>query len=331
MEQFEAIVEGADAGLRLDVYLSEQIEDISRSFVKRMVKDGLVEVAGRTCTRPSRLLNAGEQVTAAIPPAPTTSLTPEAIPLDILHEDEDVLVVDKPSGLVMHPAPGHYSGTLVNAVLHHCGDLSALGCDPDRPGIVHRLDRCTSGIVVVAKSRPAFLHLSQQAREHTFDRRYIALVRGEFPEDTGRIVAAVGRSLVDPKRMSVTGIRGRDAATRFRVLERFGAASLVELELETGRTHQIRVHLRFAGRPVLGDPIYGTARFEDWPVPPAVRTRLEALDGQALHARLLGFTHPRTGERLTFTSDPPEDFAAALDALRSLITPIPDGERQVRG
>lgn len=318
---FETVVDETDAGLRLDVYLTEQIEDISRSFVKRMVRDGLVRVAGQVCTRPSRSVNTGERITATVPPTPTTSLRPEPIPLTILHEDDDVLVVDKPSGLVMHPAPGHYSGTLVNAVLHHCGDLSGLGCEPDRPGIVHRLDRHTSGVLVVAKSPAAFRSLSEQAREHAFDRRYLALVQGEFPEDGGRITAAVGRSLVDPKRMSVTGVRGRDAATRFHVLERFGAASLVELELETGRTHQIRVHLRFAGRPVLGDPVYGVARFSDWRVPPAVRAALEGLDGQALHARLLGFEHPRTRETMTFASDPPADFVAALNALRSLVAP----------
>ena len=218
----------------------------------------------------------------------------------------------------MHPAPGNYTGTLVNAVLYHCKDFQSPGADLSRPGIVHRLDMLTSGALVVAKSQRAFLSLAQQARDHTFDRRYLALARGEFPEDSGRINASVGRSLTDRTKMSVTGIHGRDAVTRFEVLERFGVASLVGLILETGRTHQIRVHLRFAQHPVLGDAVYGVTDFRSWPVPDAVRAALNALQGQALHAERLGFEHPANGKRLTFSAPPPPAFQRALDALRSL-------------
>lgn len=303
-------------GLRLDVYLTEAIEDASRSFVKKLIKDGLVSVNGGVCTKPGRTMAEGEKVYAEIPPPPAILPEPEDIPLDILYEDTHVLVVNKPSGLVVHPAPGHYSGTLVNAVLFHCRDFGKPGSDATRPGIVHRLDRFTSGVMIVAKSDPAFAGLSEQAAEHRFDRRYLALVRGEPKEDRGRIEASIGRSLRDPARMSVTGIRGRDAVTHFEVRERFGVASLLAVRLETGRTHQVRVHLRFAGLPVLGDPVYGIAKYDHWPVAAGVRAALERLDGQALHAARLGFTHPVTGREMAFEAPPPEDFRAALEALR---------------
>lgn len=309
--------------LRLDVFLAEAIEDASRSFIKKLIKDGRVTINDQSVTRPSRLTAKDDRIAVDLPPPPTTDLTPENIPLNVLHEDSEILVIDKPSGLVVHPAPGHWTGTLVNAVLYHCpdfeqptGDLSGYGNDPARPGIVHRLDRFTSGVMVVAKTPAAFSHLSRQAREHTFDRRYLALVRGEFKEDTATINATIGRSLSMRGRMAVTSVKSREAITRVRVLERFGSASLVALRLETGRTHQIRVHLRFAGRPVLGDPVYGVTDYSGWSITPEVRKTLEALGGQALHAELLGLEHPSTGERLSFTASPPEDFQRALDALR---------------
>jgi 23S rRNA pseudouridine1911/1915/1917 synthase len=305
------------AGLRLDVFLSGSIEDASRSFVKKLVKDGKAVVNGKACTKPGRTVNAGDTVEVELPPPASTHLGPEDIPLDILFEDADVLVVNKPSGLVVHPAPGHPNGTLVNAVLHHCPDFQRPGEDALRPGIVHRLDQFTSGVMVVAKSPRAFASLSEQAREHTFDRRYLALVRGEFKDAAGRITAAIGRSTHDRHRMTVTGLNSREAVTRFEVLESFGVASLVSLVLETGRTHQIRVHLRFAGHPVLGDPVYGVTEFMDWKISPAVRGALESLEGQALHAELLGFTHPAEGGRVQFNAPPPPDFAKALNALRA--------------
>ncbi len=318
-ELLEAVAGEEHDGLRLDVFLAELIEDASRSFVKKLIVDGRVQVAGKVCTKPAHAMRLGELVQAEIPP-PTPALPePEDIPLDILFEDGCLLIVNKPSGLVVHPAPGHSSGTLVNAVLHHCPDFQRPGSDLARPGIVHRLDRFTSGVMVVAKTQAAFLSLARQASEHTFDRRYVALVRGEFTEDRGRVNAGIGRSLVDRSRMAVTGLRAKEAITNFTVLERFGVASLVGLQLETGRTHQIRVHMRFAGRAVLGDPVYGVTDYRGWSIPHEIRHVLEALEGQALHAELLGVEHPVSGERMVFSAPPPADFQAALEALRQLV------------
>jgi 23S rRNA pseudouridine1911/1915/1917 synthase len=302
--------------MRLDVVLAEIIEDASRSFVKKLIKDGCVTINGQASTKPSRTVNLAERVAADIPEPPPAFPEPENVPIEILYQDADLVVVNKAAGLVVHPAPGHYTGTLVNAILYHCPDFQQSGADMTRPGIVHRLDRDTSGVMVVAKSVRAFNGLAKQAADHAFDRRYLALVRGEFKENRGRIVASIGRSLVDPSRMAVTGIAARDAVTNFEVIERFGVASLVALQLETGRTHQIRVHMRFAGRPVLGDPVYGVTDYANWLVAPETRASLEALHGQALHAERLGITHPVTGERLTFTSKPPEDFLRAQEMLR---------------
>ncbi|MBI5093573.1 MAG: RluA family pseudouridine synthase [Candidatus Hydrogenedentes bacterium] len=315
---FEEIVDESGERLRLDVYLTERIEDASRSFIKKLIKDERVSVNGGVCTRPGRSMTAGDKVCVEIPPPPDTRPAAEDIPLDILYQDDDVLVVNKPQGLCVHPAPGNYTGTLVNAVLFHCPDFESPGADLGRPGIVHRLDMHTSGALVVAKTQRAFNGLAKQARDHTFDRRYLALVRGEFPEDSGRINATVGRSLSDRTKMSVTGVHGREAVTRFEVLERFGVASLVALILETGRTHQIRVHLRFAQHPVLGDPVYGVTDFRSWAVSDEVRAALDALRGQALHAERLGFEHPVSGKQMTFTAAPPADFQRALDALRTV-------------
>lgn len=313
----ELTAEEMDAGLRLDVFLAEAIEDASRSFMKKLIRDGRVCVNGKACAKPARIMCEGDEVSVELPPAPPDRPVPEEIPLEILYQDADVVVVNKPSGLVVHPAPGHAAGTLVNAILHHCPDFQWPG-DPVRPGIIHRLDRDTSGVMVVAKTLRAFNHLAVQASEHLFDRRYLTLVRGEFPESRGRINASIGRSLAAHGRMAVTGIKAKDAATNFEVLERFGVASLVALQLDTGRTHQIRVHMRFAGRPVLGDPVYGVTDFRSWTVPETVRAALEALPGQALHAEHLGIEHPVTGARLTFTTPPPEAFQRALEALRTL-------------
>jgi len=306
-------------GMRLDVYLAEAIEDASRSFLQRAIREGCVKVDGLQCVRASRKVAPGDRVDVVLPPAPPTDLLPEPIPLEVLHEDAHVLVVNKPAGLVVHPAPGHPSGTLVNAVLHHCRDFAAPGDDPLRPGIVHRLDRDTSGVMVVAKTQLALTRLAEQAGAHAFDRRYLALARGDFTESAGRIDATVGRSLADRKRMAVTGVRGKEAVTHYEVRERFGVAALLALELETGRTHQIRVHLRFAGHPVLGDPVYGVRDFSSWAVPDSVRAALSALPGQALHAERLGFEHPASRERLTFSAPPPRAILDALEALRALV------------
>ncbi|MFP4172909.1 MAG: RluA family pseudouridine synthase [Candidatus Hydrogenedentota bacterium] len=314
---FEGVAGPHEAGLRLDVFLAGQVEDASRSYLQKLIKQGNVAVNGAPALRPSRTVAGGDAVRVTLPPPPTIELEPEPIPLDRLHEDVDVVVVNKQAGLVVHPAPGNERGTLVNALLHHCPDFARPGGDPIRPGIVHRLDKDTSGVMVVAKSQRAFLSLSQQAREHTFDRRYLALTEGNFKEDRLRIEAPVGRSLSDRTRMSVTGVEGRDAVTHVEVLERFRIATLVAVTLETGRTHQIRVHLRYSGHPVLGDPVYGVADFRKWPGGSESRKALEALRGQALHAERLGFRHPTEGERMEFTAPPSEDFQAVLKALRN--------------
>lgn len=313
---FEEIVGPEFEGLRLDVYLAAAVEDASRSFLQKLIKDGRVTINGATATRASKAVCAGDAVAVELPPPPEERPIPEDIPLSVVYEDADVVVIDKPSGMVVHPAPGHATGTLVNALMFHCPEMASAGGDLHRPGIVHRIDRYTSGLLVVAKSSAAFLGLAKQVREHAFDRRYLAIVRGEFQEDRGRINVPVGRSLSDPGRMSVTGVRGREAVTRFETLERFNVASLVGLVLETGRTHQIRVHLRYAGRPVLGDPVYGVTDFGKWPVSQYVKNALAGLEGQALHAERLGFEHPVTRETLCFTVPPPPDFQRALDALR---------------
>jgi 23S rRNA pseudouridine1911/1915/1917 synthase len=301
-ELVELIAEEEHAGLRLDVFLAEAIEDASRSYLKKLIKDEHVKVNGQVCTKPSRTIALDEVLTIDLPPSPSAWPEPEDIPLDILYEDSELIMVNKAPGMVVHPAPGHHTGTLVNAVLFHCKDFQRAGDDMGRPGIVHRLDRDTSGVMAAA---------------HTFDRRYLSLVRGEFAEDRGRINANIGRSLSDRSRMAVTGIRAKEAVTNFEVLERFGLASLVGLQLETGRTHQIRVHMRFAGRPVLGDPVYGEREYRNWPISDQTRAALNGLSGQALHAERLGVTHPVTGERLTFSAPPPQDFQQALDALRT--------------
>jgi 23S rRNA pseudouridine1911/1915/1917 synthase len=313
----ETTVDAASDGLRLDQYLASVAEDASRSYLQKLLKDGMVSLNGTVCTKASRKVREDDAIIAEVPPPPDLIPEPEDIPLDILHEDAEVLIVNKPAGLVVHPAPGHYSGTLVNAVLHHCPDFQRPGSDLVRPGIVHRLDMLTSGVMVVAKTQRAFSHLGEQAAAHAFDRRYLALVRGHFKEDRGRIDASIGRSTADRKRMAVTGVRAKEAVTNFEVRERFSTASLVALRLETGRTHQIRVHMRFAGRPILGDPIYGVADFTGWKVAPELRAALEALPGQALHAELLGIEHPATGEHLTFTAPPPAAFQEVLEALRA--------------
>ncbi|MBP8132302.1 MAG: RluA family pseudouridine synthase [Candidatus Hydrogenedentes bacterium] len=312
----EAVVVEEHERLRLDVFLAEMVEDASRTFVQKLIKDGRVRVNGQECRKPSRRAALGDHITATLPPPPRIQLEPEPIPIEVLYEDPELVVVNKPSGLVVHPAPGHYSGTLVNAILFRCPDFLRPGGDPVRPGVVHRLDQYTSGVMVVAKTPRAHACLGEQAAAHRFERRYLALVRGEFRELRGRIDAAIGRSTVDRKRMTVTGIRGKEAVTHFEVLERFGVASLVALQLETGRTHQIRVHLRFAGRPVLGDPVYGVTDFRDWHISPETRAALQALEGQALHAELLGIEHPATLKRMTFTAPPPADFQRALETLR---------------
>lgn len=311
-------VQSPEAGLRLDTFLAETVEDASRSFLQKLIKGGKVLINGHPCTKPSRYVSEDEEISLELPDPIPAEPEPENLSIDILYEDEDLVVVNKGPGMVVHPAPGHEKGTLVNALLYHCRGYQQSGGDVKRPGIVHRLDQYTSGVMVAAKTPQAYTSLARQAAEHSFDRRYIALARGEFKESTGCINASLGRSLAEPSRMAVTGINAKEAITHFETLERFGVACLVRLRLETGRTHQIRVHLRFAGHPILGDPVYGETRYQSWSIPPETLAILRQLNGQALHAELLGFEHPRTGKRMSFSAEPPEDFFNALQALRLL-------------
>ena len=299
-----ALLVGEDeAGQRLDQALAG-LAGVPRAQARRWIDEGRVRLAGRAA-RPAERVEEGARIEAE-PPEPTAlALAPEDIPLAVLHEDADLIVVDKPAGLVVHPAPGHPGGTLVNALLHRCGDLSGIG-GVLRPGIVHRLDRGTSGVLVVAKNDAAHASLAAQFHDHSVERVYLAFVRAAPGSEAGRVERPIGRHPRDRKRMTVDGAAPRRAATAWRVRERFPArgCALLEVRPETGRTHQIRVHLASVGLPILGDPVYGRARYGAPPLP-----------RPALHAAVLGFTHPRTGARLRFEAPLPADLRALLARL----------------
>lgn len=290
------------AGQRLDVYAAALPGIVSRSMAQRLIEGGELTVDGRSA-RPSLRLAGGERIAYTVLPPEPAAAEPEAIPLDILYEDADLLVVNKPRGMVVHPAVGNRRGTLVNAVLAHAGELSGIG-GVARPGIVHRLDKDTSGVMVIAKNDFAHLGLAAQFKVHSLDRRYLALVKGRLPAVEGTVEGNIGRHPTQRKKMAVVAGGGKPAVTHWRVLEEFPGYTLLEARLETGRTHQIRVHLSHLGHPVAGDPVYGGKAGE------------LGLKGQALHAAVLGFRHPRTGEALSFRTDPPPDFQAALALLR---------------
>ena len=298
------IVSEDDAGARLDVVVAG-LADITRSQARRWIESGRVQLNGASA-RPSVRVAEGDALVADAPEPLPSPLTPEDIPLDVLHEDADLIVIDKPAGLVVHPAPGHPGGTLVNALLHHCGDLAGVG-GVLRPGIVHRLDRGTSGVMVAAKNDAAHAHLAEQFRAHSIEREYRTLVRSVPSVDSGRIDRPIGRHRTDRKRMSVKTNVGREAQTAWRVLKRFMRAQRSWLSIlpETGRTHQIRVHLASVGMPIVGDPVYGRKGAQRDP----------QLERPALHAARLGFVHPTSAERLHFEAPLPRDLADALAAL----------------
>ncbi len=296
------------AGKRLDAAIAAVDSRLSRARARRLIEQGHVTVGGAPA-KPAHRLRLGERVEGRIPEPEPDRASAEDIPLDILYEDRDVVVVDKPAGLVVHPAAGHRTGTLVNALLHHCSELSGIG-GVLRPGIVHRLDRNTSGVLVVAKSDEAHRHLGGQFKAHSVDREYLALVRGSPRAEAGSIDSPIGRHRSDPTRFTVRTVRPkRTAVTHWEVVERLGGEfTLLGVRLETGRTHQIRVHLASVGLPVAGDPVYGGGRRA---------ARALGLRRQALHAARLAFAHPRTGERLSFSSPLPADLARVLQELRS--------------
>lgn len=295
-------ITAAEAGVRLDKILGENLKDFTRSALQKLIEQGHVTCQGKPLAK-SYKPACGDTITVVVPPPETLDTKPENIPLDIVYEDDDLLVVNKPKGMVVHPAPGNYTGTLVNALLYHCGDsLSGIN-GVIRPGIVHRIDKDTSGLLIVAKNDTSHCHLAAQIKEHSFTRIYEAVVYGNLKADSGTVNAPIGRHPTDRKRMCVTEKNSRNAVTHYEVLARYPGFTHVRLRLETGRTHQIRVHMAYLGHPVAGDPVYG------------VKKVITALQGQCLHARVIGFIHPRTGEYLEFTSDLPAYFQTFLQKL----------------
>ena len=300
---FVCNIDMQEAGERLDKFLAASLPGgISRTQVQQWIKDGAVTVNGERI-KANYKLEENDFVEVRVPELKEAEIVPEPIPLNIVYEDKDVIVINKPRGMVVHPAPGHTSGTLVNALMHHCKDLSGINGEL-RPGIVHRIDKDTSGLLAAAKNDRAHIGLARQLKDHTVTRKYIAVVHGSLAHDQGTIDAPIGRDPRDRKQFTVTQKNGKHAVTHFAVLERLKDFTLVELKLETGRTHQIRVHMKFIGHPIVGDPVYGRSK-DDW------------LDGQALHAAVLGFQHPISGQYLEFSADLPEDMQNLLKNLRN--------------
>lgn len=295
--------QAAAAGERLDVFITGKTGEFSRSHIQKMITDGFITVNGKT-VKANYKLRVGDNVSVQFPKAQPTELAAENLPLDILYEDKDLIVINKARGMVVHPAAGNYSGTLVNALLYHCSDLSGINGEI-RPGIVHRLDKDTSGVMIAAKNDAAHLSLADQIKNKTAKRKYLAIVHGNIREESGIIEGAIGRHSTDRKKMAIVTVGGKDAVTEFRVLERFGGYTLVECSLRTGRTHQIRVHMTYIGHPVVGDPKYGRQKFPF------------KIDGQALHSRELTFIHPVTRQEMFFQAPLPEDMEKILKNLRN--------------
>ncbi len=302
MNRLEFTVAAQDSGVRIDKFLADRIEGLSRSAVTRLIDDGKVTVGDKPLKKKDKTI-ADRTITVLIDDPQPVDIVPENIPLDIVYEDEHLLVVNKPKGMVVHPAPGNYSGTLVNALMYHCGgDLSGINGEL-RPGIVHRIDKNTSGLLAVAKSDIAHAGLSAQIKAHSFEREYLAICYGNLKEDERIVDAPIGRHKIDRKKMCVTQLNSKPAVTHIKVLERYSGFTYIRCRLETGRTHQIRVHMAYIGHPLAGDDVYGPSKV------------ITELHGQCLHAYKLGFIHPVTGEYLEFTAEPPESFARFRDKL----------------
>lgn len=311
----EFVVTESEQGLRLDFFLALREADLSRSQIKKAIEEGRVEVNSIRRMRPGYRLKAGDGVLLIRKAPEECHLIPEEIPLRIFYEDGSIVVVEKPAGMVVHPAAGNYRGTLVHALQHHCKDLSGIG-GVLRPGIVHRLDKGTSGLMVVAKSDQAHESLADQFKRRVVKKRYKALVYGDIRGEEGVIDLPVGRHPSDRKKMSTRSRRGKEAVTRWKVAERFGVLTLLDVEIDTGRTHQIRVHLNAIGYPVVGDMVYGNSRRIQAVGDRDIRARLEKVTRQILHAAAIGFHHPVTGEFMTFSSPLPEEMEDLCALLR---------------
>ena len=303
-----------DQGRRLDQFLSETNLNLSRTQAKHLIQKHHI-LLNRKPTKPSAHIKAGDTVSGTLPEPSPLSLKPEPIPLTILYEDSSIIVIDKPSGMVVHPAYGNPSGTLVNALLYHCKDLGGIN-GVLRPGIVHRLDKDTSGVMVVAKEDEAFHQLTKQFKNRTVEKVYFAIVYGRFGQNEGLIDSAIGRHPSERKKMSTRTKKGRTAITRWKKLEEFDSCTLLEIFPQTGRTHQIRVHLSSIGHPLLGDPLYGRKGRPGAIHDPVLKECVKRMNRQALHAQQLEFTHPRTGERVQFVSPIPHDMKEVLEWLR---------------
>ena len=304
LEEMYFTVDDDFDSVRIDKALSVLAEGFTRSHIQALLDDNAVKVNGKAVTK-SYKLSPGDEIVFVPPEPKELDITPENIPLDIVYEDDDLIVVNKPKGMVVHPAPGNYDGTLVNALMYHCqGRLSGIN-GVIRPGIVHRIDKDTSGLLIVAKNDFAHEKLALQIKEHSFARRYMAVVHGSFKDESGTVDAPIGRNPNDRKKMCVTQKNSRSALSRYEVVERFDGFTLLRVTLETGRTHQIRVHMAYIGHPVAGDMVYGP------------KNGIKKLNGQCLHAGFIGFTHPRDGRYMEFESPLPDYFKDFLKTLKT--------------
>nr|WP_079495168.1 RluA family pseudouridine synthase [Maledivibacter halophilus] len=303
MKELKLIVENIEESLRLDLYISKELNDISRSYVQKLIKSGNVRVNNEIIYSKKYKISEEDEIDIEIPEPEKLKLEPENIPIEIIYEDKDLLVVNKPQGMVVHPAPGHYSGTLVNALLYHSKSLSSIN-GIIRPGIVHRIDKDTSGLLMIAKNNKAHNSLAAQLKEHSINRVYYALVNGNIKVGSGTIDAPIGRHPVNRLKRAVVEKNSKKAVTHFKVIESYSGYTLVELKLETGRTHQIRVHMSYLGYPLVGDPLYG------------IKKKKFNLKGQMLHAKVLGFIHPTTLKYMEFNSELPEYFKALLKKMQ---------------
>ena len=307
MDEFNFFISSENQGERIDKFLSSKLSNISRSYIHKLIEDGKITVNQNSVNKKYKL-SKNDMINIKIPEPQELEVVAENIPLDIVYEDNDLLIVNKPKNMVVHPAPGNYSGTLVNALLYHCkNSLSGIN-GIIRPGIVHRIDKDTSGLLIVAKNDTSHKKLAEQIKNHSFTREYEAVVYGNLKEDTGTINANIARHKTDRKKMAVVPFLGRNAVTHYTVLKRYGNFTHIKLKLETGRTHQIRVHMSYIGHPVVGDEVYANPK----------NNPFKFLKGQCLHAKTIGFIHPTTKEYMEFTSSLPEYFQKILNKLSAL-------------